>query len=49
MSEGAIATTSDVEPVLVRPRHGTFNVAPPSDSPRRFHASMPGYAPTAAA
>ena len=31
---------------LAPPRRGAIAVAPPSDAPRRFHASMDGYAPT---
>jgi diaminopropionate ammonia-lyase len=44
MTGGTAATR---EPVLVRERRpGEVEVATRSDAPRRFHASMPGYAPT---
>lgn len=44
MTEPAVA---EAEPVLVRERRaGDVEPGPPSDAPRRFHASMPGYAPT---
>jgi diaminopropionate ammonia-lyase len=46
MSAAAL-TGSAAEPVLVRSRSaGELAVEPPGDGPRRFHASMPGYAPT---
>jgi diaminopropionate ammonia-lyase len=41
------STAPQNEQILLRPRSPEgFRVAPPSQAPRNFHASMPGYAPT---
>lgn len=47
MTRSTRATVADAEPVLVRLRQdGALAVVAPSDAPRRFHSSLPDYAPT---